>query len=96
MTVPHKMLAHQTNNNIISAGEIEPKEMVDIIETLYEMEGVGKEPAEGRAMKIFSDLDINCDGSVTEEEFIRGCLLDDEFVRLLNAGGVDPDEYDDD
>ena len=33
---------------------------------------------------------------VTEEEFIRGCLLDDEFVRLLNAGGVDPDEYDDD
>ena len=82
-------------DEVLCAGEIEPKEMVEIIETLYEMEGVPKNPAEGKAMKIFTDLDINCDGSVTEDEFLRGCMSDEEFVRLLNSGGVDPYEFDD-
>ena len=27
-----------------------------------------------RAEKIFSNLDVNNDGDITEEEFVRGCL----------------------
>ena len=51
-----------------------------------------KEAASERAEKIFSVLDINSDGELNEDEFIRGCLDDDDLVNLLNAGGCDPDE----
>jgi len=74
------------------SGSIELKEMIEIIGTLYEMEGVSKEAASERAEKIFSVLDINSDGELNEDEFIRGCLDDDDLVNLLNAGGCDPDE----
>lgn len=60
------------------------------------MEGVSKDGSQERSNQIFRDLDVNNDGTVTEEEFVRGCLMDDEFVRLLNAGGVDPDFLDED
>ena len=51
-----------------------------------------KEAASERAEKIFSVLDVNSDGDLSEDEFIRGCLDDDDLVNLLNAGGCDPDE----
>ena len=31
-------------------------------------------------MKIFATLDIDNDGDVTEEEFVQGCLKDEELV----------------
>jgi len=74
------------------SGSIELKEMIEIIGTLYEMEGVSKEAASERAEKIFGVLDVNSDGELNEDEFIRGCLDDDDLVTLLNAGGCDPDE----
>ena len=37
-------------------------------------------------------LDINADGELNEEEFVKGCLDDDDLVNLLNAGGIDPEE----
>ena len=49
-------------------------EMVELFGTLYLNEGLEKEAAVERAMAIFSTLDINNDGDVTEEEFVRGCL----------------------
>ena len=36
-----------------------------------------------RADKIFSDIDINNDGELNEEEFLKGCLRDDELMVLL-------------
>jgi len=78
------------------SGSIELKEMSEIIETLYEMEGVSKMNAGDKAQAIFSDLDVDGDGQVDEDEFIRGCLKDNDFVMLLNAGGIDPDEYEED
>ena len=68
-------------------GTIELKEMVDIIETLYEMEGVVTSPAAERAQKLFEQLDINDDGHLDENEFVLGCLEDKNLVHLLNAGG---------
>ena len=35
-------------------------------------------------MKIFSELDVNNDGDVTEEEFVTGCLADEELVAALS------------
>ncbi|XP_040583468.1 neuronal calcium sensor 2 [Lepeophtheirus salmonis] len=70
-----------------SSGTIEMSEMTDIIGTLYEMEGISRECAVARAKKIFMELDVNGDGEISEEEFVKGCLKDQGLVRLLNAGG---------
>lgn len=47
-----------------------------------------------RAQKIFEALDVNSDGELDEEEFVRGCLQDGDLISLLNAGGCDPEEED--
>ena len=36
-----------------------------------------------RAEEIFKDLDINGDGSVDEDEFVSGCLSDENFLFML-------------
>ena len=56
------------------------------------MEGVGEECASERATKIFNNLDINGDGEVDEEEFVRGCLDDEDLICLLNAGGLNDED----
>ena len=91
------------------SGTIELPEMIEIIGTLYEMEGVSrvkkstffvalnffltgfftKDSAAERARKIFSELDINGDGELDIEEFVKGCMDDSDLTRLLNAGGMD-------
>ena len=52
----------------------------------------GGEGNEQRANRIFSELDINGDGEVTKEEFVRGCMQDKDLVRMLSSGGIDPDD----
>ena len=42
-----------------------------------------------RANKIFRELDINGDGELDEDEFVKGCLDDGDLMRLLNSGGLD-------
>ena len=49
-----------------------------------------------KAAMIFGDLDIDGNGTVDEDEFIRGCLKDNDFVMLLNSGGIDPEEEEED
>ena len=48
--------------------------MVLLFATLYQNEGVDRKMAVDRAEKIFSNLDVNNDGDITEVEFVRGCL----------------------
>ena len=67
------------------AGTIELREMIEIIGTLYEMEGLNKDNAKERAEKIFEQLDIDGDGELTVEEFCRGCLIDEDLVKLLDC-----------
>ena len=50
--------------------------------------GVSRESANMKAKKIFCDLDVNGDGELSVDEFIKGCMEDEELVRLLNAGGI--------
>ena len=42
-----------------------------------------------RAEKIFARLDVDDNGELDENEFVRGCLDDKEFVKLLTG---DPTE----
>jgi hypothetical protein len=42
-----------------------------------------------RAGQIFDILDINGDGELEEDEFIAGCLGDQELISLLNSGGLE-------
>ena len=39
---------------------------------------------------------IHKDKSYNLSFISRGCLKDNDFVMLLNSGGIDPDEEDDD
>jgi len=77
------------------SGTIELTEMVEVIGTLYDMEGVttsGGEGNEQRATRIFAELDINGDGELTMDEFVRGCMQEKDLVRMLSAGGLHADE----
>ena len=48
--------------------------MVLLFVSLYQNEGVDRKMAVDRAEAIFSNLDVNNDGDITEQEFVRGCL----------------------
>ena len=72
------------------SGSIQLSEMMEVFGTLYLNEGVDEELATERALKIFGFLDINNDGDVSQEEFIRGCLQDEELVDALSDKSVDP------
>ena len=64
--------------------------MMEVFGTLYLNEGLDQEIAAERALKIFSFLDINNDGDVSQEEFIRGCLQDEELYAALSDKSMDP------
>ena len=69
-------------------GIIDPDEMVKVVEAIYGMWGDDATEQttispKDRAMKIFRRMDANEDGHLTEEEFVQGCLEDDELSKLL-------------
>lgn len=68
------------------SGNIELDEMFEIVATFYDMEGEPREPAFEQAEDIFKALDVNGDGSLDEEEFVKGCLEDPDFCRLIQGG----------
>ena len=75
------------------SGTIEMSEMVEILETVYIMEGVmSNNMAKTRAKQIFNELDINGDGSLTCDEFIQGCMKDDDTVTMLKSNTQDQDQ----
>lgn len=68
-------------------GVIDLEEMTKIVQAIYDMLGAGAtkptDSAEERAKNIFQRMDENGDGHLTEEEFLRGCLQDDELSKML-------------
>ena len=69
---------------------IQLREMLEVFATLYLNEGVNEDLAIERATKIFSFLDANNDGDISEDEFVQGCLKDEDLVTLLEDDSVDP------
>ena len=74
-------------------GTIDPDEMLKVVRAIYGMRcEEATEPtsvADERARKIFRRMDENGDGQLTEEEFLRGCLEDDELSKLLAPNVVE-------
>ena len=75
-------------------GVIDPDEMSKVVEAIYGMwceDSIEQTTisAKERAMKIFRRMDENEDGHLTEEEFLLGCLEDDELSKLLAQGMVE-------
>ena len=74
-------------------GELDLQEMIKIVEDIYTMQRVYSklganiekptQTAEEMALDIFTQIDENGDGSLTEEEFLTGCLQDDKLFKML-------------
>ena len=74
-------------------GELDVDEMIKIVQDIYAMQRVYSklganierptESAEETAKQIFAQIDENGDGTLTEEEFLTGCLEDDKLFKML-------------
>uniref|UniRef100_A0A4D5RA48 Neuronal calcium sensor 2 n=1 Tax=Scolopendra viridis TaxID=118503 RepID=A0A4D5RA48_SCOVI len=71
-------------------GVIDLGEMTKIVQAIYNMLGPSaankpQDSAEERAKHIFNKMDLNKDGSLTLDEFLNGCLHDDELSKILGG-----------
>ena len=68
-------------------GVINREEMTKIVQSIYEMMDASAtrptDSAKEKTMDIFSRMDENGDGHLTEDEFISGCLHDEEISKML-------------
>ncbi|CAG0879626.1 unnamed protein product [Darwinula stevensoni] len=72
-------------------GVIDLGEMIKIVQAIYDMLGnnAANKPvdsADQRAKIIFNKMDENNDGHLTEEEFLNGCMQDEELSKILAPG----------
>lgn len=76
-----------------NSGTVELNEMVEVMTALHSMEGkIDVEAAEATGKRVFSELDINDDGEVTIDEFVRGCMHDQEIMRKISKNGANSGE----
>ena len=75
-------------------GQIDQGEMSKIILAIYELMGEKgfkpRDTPEERTKIIFSQMDRNGDGYLTEDEFLKGCLKDNELSDLLSPECSEP------
>ncbi|KAK2579120.1 hypothetical protein KPH14_001291 [Odynerus spinipes] len=69
-------------------GVIDIQEMTKIVQAIYDMLGACSsnrpaDSAEERTKNIFAKMDENHDGQLTQEEFLKGCLQDEELSKML-------------
>ena len=67
------------------SGTIEITEMVEILEALYDTAGFNKDTVGTRARELFESLDLNKDGTLGEDEFVKACVEDKEILSVLNS-----------
>ncbi|KAB7505683.1 hypothetical protein Anas_01379, partial [Armadillidium nasatum] len=65
--------------------------ILDFKIAIYDMLGTNSanrpaDSAEERAKAIFQKMDENNDGNLTQEEFLKGCLQDEELSKMLTPG----------
>ena len=66
-------------------GVIDKHEMTEIVQAIFDM-CIGQNAscsAEERAINIFQRMDVNGDGTLTEDEFLKGCMQDLELQKML-------------
>lgn len=80
-------MIHLCSNAIIWAG----KDFINVFwssQAIYDMLGACSsnrpaDSAEERAKNIFAKMDENNDGQLTQDEFLKGCLQDEELSKML-------------
>ena len=48
-------------------------------------DGDGAENPEKRTAEIFAKMDVNGDGVLSKDEFIRGCMTDEYLCQMLTS-----------
>ena len=66
-------------------GTIELGEIVEIFATLYINEGLDTDMGIDRAVGVYALLDVDNNGEVTEDEFVKHCLGDENLVKVLKT-----------
>ena len=70
-----------------NSGQLDEIEMSKAMTSIYYMlNSIGEAPKnnpEEKAKDIFHQIDLNSDGFLTMEEFLRGCMNDAELMLLL-------------
>lgn len=75
--------------NFFQKGENETIfEHITPLQAIYDMLGACSsnkpaDSAEDRAKNIFAKMDENNDGQLTQDEFLKGCLQDEELSKML-------------
>merc|ERR1712001_446015 len=65
-------------------GSIDFNEMKRVVSAVYEMMGTDNSRV-SKARELFSKMDENNDGLVSQEEFIAVCSKDSDFLRILQG-----------
>ena len=69
-------------------GHIDREEMTNVVQAIYVMvrkQTVNRETADVIAQNIFTIIDENSDGQITENEFVMGCQHNDVLSEMLEA-----------
>ena len=75
------------------SGAIDKKEMTKVMTSIYIMlttsddstaKSNAEEQATAHAAKLFKEVDVDNDGELSEEEFIKGCQKDKELMKKLH------------
>ena len=86
-TVLGRLMKDLQEYDVDGNGVIDQEEMTKLLQAIYDILGAGvtkpTDSAEERAKNIFCRMDENGDGLLTEEEFLSGCLQDDELAKML-------------
>ena len=74
-----------TGVKIIHSGAIGMSEMLEILSTLHDMEGVPKDHVEKIAKTMFAKMEIDEEEEMTLEQFTNGCLITEDVFYLLTG-----------
>ena len=70
-------------------GWIDQEEMTNLMKCIQNMADLGKtklelsESPEEKAQDIFKKMDMNSDGRMTKDEFIRACKVDQQLLSVI-------------
>ena len=70
--------------------------MSEVIGELFEMCGSSTEKGNERASKIFGKLDFDGNGELDEVEFVRGCMDDQELLKMLSGDSAKDNQNEED
>ena len=74
-------------------GTISQNEMTKVVQSMYDMlapeESKTDERANEKAKEVFQQLDLNGDLVLSEDEFVKGCMMNEGLKRLLTGLVVD-------